>query len=89
MNKVLIAICVIVAAIAFMIDYARADVNIVVDKSAQVMIVETPTDQYVWEVSTGREGYDTPTGSFQPYLLKPMHYSSKYENARHVCQQGQ
>jgi len=83
MNKYLkIGLCVFAFAAGWLVaDYARADVNIVVDKSAQIMIVDTPTDQYVWEVSTGREGYDTPTGNFQPYLLKPMHYSSKYENA--------
>ena len=38
-------------------------------------------DFYEWDVSTGREGYSTPRGIYQPYLLKPMHYSSKYENA--------
>ena len=81
MNKILIAICFFVAAIAFMIDYARADVFITVEKSAQVMTVETPTDMWQWPVSTGRDGYHTPTGNFQPYLIKPMHYSSKYDNA--------
>ncbi len=34
-----------------------------------------------WRVSTARRGYWTPRGSFRPYLLKRMHYSSKYENS--------
>jgi lipoprotein-anchoring transpeptidase ErfK/SrfK len=77
MNKLF----VMVAALFAMSTAASAEVFITVDKSAQVMIVETPTDFYEWPVSTGRKGYNTPTGEFQPYLLKPMHYSSKYENA--------
>lgn len=77
MNKLF----VMVAALFAMTTAASAEVFITVDKSAQIMIVETPTDQYEWPVSTGRKGYNTPTGTFQPYLLKPMHYSSKYENA--------
>lgn len=77
MNKLF----VMVAALFAMTTAASAEVFITVDKSAQIMIVETPTDYYEWPVSTGRKGYNTPTGEFQPYLLKPMHYSSKYENA--------
>lgn len=72
---------VMIAALFAMSTAASAEVFITVDKSAQVMIVETPTDFYEWPVSTGRKGYNTPTGNFQPYLLKPMHYSSKYDNA--------
>lgn len=81
MNKLLIGICVFVAAIAFAIDYARAEVYITIVKSEQTMYVETPTDSYQWEVSTARSGYHTPTGNFKPYLLKLMHYSRKYDNA--------
>lgn len=77
MNKLFAAL----AALLAMTTAASAEVSILVDKSAQIMIVETPTDQYEWPVSTGRDGYNTPTGEFQPYLLKPIHYSSKYENA--------
>ena len=73
------AILILIGSAIFTI--ARADVFITVEKSVQRMYVETPTDYYEWDVSTGRNGYDTPTGDFQPYLLKTMHYSSKYENA--------
>lgn len=60
---------------------ANAEVFITIDKSEQRMYVETPMDSFVWKVSTARGGYVTPTGSFQPYLLKTMHYSRKYDNA--------
>lgn len=72
---------VMVATMFVMSTAACADVFITVDKSEQRMYVETPTDYYEWDVSTGRKGYNTPVGDYQPYLIKPMHYSSKYDNA--------
>lgn len=70
----------VVATFSF-VATTSAEVFITVVKSEQRMYVETPVDDYIWLVSTGRKGYSTPTGMFQPYLLKDMHYSSKYENA--------
>lgn len=81
MPRFLVIVCAAIFAMFALVVNAKAEVFITIDKSAQIMIVETPTDQYEWNVSTGRKGYTTPSGNFQPYLLKPMHYSSKYENA--------
>lgn len=81
MPRFLVIVCAAIFAMFALVVNAKAEVFITIDKSAQIMIVETPTDQYEWDVSTGRKGYTTPSGNFQPYLLKPMHYSSKYENA--------
>ena len=81
MARFLVMVCVILFAIFTLVVGAKAEVYILVVKSEQRMYVETPTDYYEWDISTGRNGYDTPTGDFQPYLLKTMHYSSKYENA--------
>ena len=72
---------VMVAAMFAMSTVASAEVFITIDKSEQRMYVETPTDYYEWDVSTGRKGYNTPVGDYQPYLMKPMHYSRKYDNA--------
>ena len=53
-----------------------------IDLSRQVMTVTVDGAPYArWKVSTGRNGYGTPTGSYHPYLLRRMHYSSKYENS--------
>jgi lipoprotein-anchoring transpeptidase ErfK/SrfK len=53
-----------------------------IDLSRQVMTVSVDGAPYArWKVSTGRNGYGTPTGSYRPYLLRRMHYSSKYENS--------
>lgn len=77
MNKLFVMIIAMFA----MASVAHAEVFITIDKSEQEMVVQTPDHLYVWNVSTARKGYFTPTGIFQPYLLKPMHYSSKYDNA--------
>jgi lipoprotein-anchoring transpeptidase ErfK/SrfK len=36
---------------------------------------------YHWKVSTGRKGYSTPTGQYEPKYLTKMHYSHKYHNS--------
>jgi lipoprotein-anchoring transpeptidase ErfK/SrfK len=61
---------------------AAAGVQASIDLSAQTMTVMVDGRYYAsWRVSTARRGYHTPIGSFRPYLLKRMHYSSKYENS--------
>jgi len=89
MTKFFVMLAVMAAAIFMLATGTRAGVEplgeheviIRIDKSDQKMYVETPTDYFEWDVSTGKKGYRTPTGVFQPYLLRPMHYSSKYNNA--------
>lgn len=58
-------------------------ISITVDITTQEMIVATATGRtiYNWDVSTGRKGFGTPTGSFKPIRMHEMWYSSKYENA--------
>lgn len=61
---------------------AEAKVSVYIDISRQMMSVSVNGWPYAsWRVSTARRGYWTPRGSFRPYLLKRMHYSSKYENS--------
>jgi lipoprotein-anchoring transpeptidase ErfK/SrfK len=37
---------------------------------------------YTWKVSTGRTGFDTPTGDFHPTWLDKAHVSKTYEDAK-------
>ena len=60
---------------------AMAQTDITISKSKQMMQVDTDSGSYQWPVSTARRGYVTPTGTFTPYSLQPMHYSKKYDNA--------
>jgi hypothetical protein len=61
---------------------ARADIVIAIDKSTQQMSVTVDGAQrYVWPVSTGRPGYDTPSGTFRPNRMDADHYSQEWDNA--------
>ena len=60
---------------------AAAETNITISKSHQMMQVDSDYGSYQWPVSTARRGYVTPSGTFYPYSLQPMHYSRKYDNA--------
>jgi lipoprotein-anchoring transpeptidase ErfK/SrfK len=76
--------CFVPAMAGLLLGSETALANVVanIDLSRQVMTVSVAGSVYArWRVSTGRNGYSTPTGSFRPYLLKRMHYSSKYENS--------
>ena len=61
---------------------AHADLLIQIDKSAQRMTVTVNGEQlYEWPVSTGGEGYDTPSGTFKPFRMEIDHYSDEYDQA--------
>lgn len=60
---------------------AMAQTDITISKSHQMMQVDSDYGTYQWPVSTARRGYHTPTGTFTPYSLQPMHYSRKFDNA--------
>ena len=61
---------------------AEANILITIDKSAQQMRVAVDgADRYTWSVSTGRPGYDTPSGSFKPNRMDADHFSQEWDNA--------
>ncbi|HEY6860117.1 MAG TPA: L,D-transpeptidase [Pseudolabrys sp.] len=61
---------------------ARANIMIIIDKSAQKMTVTVNGEErYIWPVSTGRSGYDTPSGEFQPFRMERDHYSQEWDDA--------
>lgn len=61
---------------------AGAEVLVQIDKSAQRMEVSVDgAPRYNWPVSTGRDGYGTPSGTFHPQRLVRSYFSRKYYNA--------
>jgi len=57
-------------------------VIIIIDKSTQKMTVTVNgEDRYTWPVSTGRAGYATPSGDFQPFRMERDHYSREWDDA--------
>ncbi len=58
---------------------ASAMVGIQIDLSTQRMqVVNDKGERFDWAISSGRWGFHTPRGEFQPYSLQRMHYSRKY-----------
>jgi hypothetical protein len=65
-----------------LVSAARADIAIAIDKNAQQMTVAVDGAQrYVWPVSTGRPGYDTPNGTYKVNRMDADHYSQEWDNA--------
>ena len=61
---------------------AYATIDISIDKGAQQMTVAVDGAQkYVWPVSTGRAGYDTPNGTFKINRMDADHFSQEWDNA--------
>ena len=74
MKKLLIAMMLLSTPV-------MAQTDITISKRHQMMQVDSDYGSYQWPVSTARRGYYTPTGTFHPYSLQPIHYSRKYDNA--------
>lgn len=61
---------------------ALADLAINVDKSRQQMTVALNGETlFVWPVSTGAAGHDTPSGTFTPFRLEKDHFSKEWDDA--------
>ena len=68
---------------AFAASSAFADsVLVIVDLQMQTMQVRVDgVTKYRWDVSTGRAGYATPPGRYQPIRMHKKYFSRKYDNA--------
>ncbi|MGO9430718.1 L,D-transpeptidase [Rhodoblastus sp.] len=61
---------------------ANAKVLIRVDLGAQTMTVTDNDGQtHVWKVSSGRDGFETPTGTFNVQRLDADHFSDEYDQS--------
>ena len=61
---------------------ASANIVITIDKSSQQMAVAVDGEaRYTWPVSTGRPGYDTPSGSYKVNRMDADHFSQEWDNA--------
>lgn len=72
----------VVATLLLMPAFAKAEVLVTISKSEQQMTVSVNgASSYRWSVSTGRPGYNTPSGSFHPLRLERVYYSKKFDDA--------
>lgn len=61
---------------------AGAAMRIRIDLSAQRLEAVTPQGEAVsWKISSGRRGYETPTGTFSVMRMEADHYSDEYDQA--------
>ena len=80
-HRLALPFAAVLTALTF-VQPARANVMIVIDKAAQKMTVTVDgEDRYTWPISTGRPGYDTPSGEFQPFRMERDHFSQEWDDA--------
>ncbi len=61
---------------------ANAEILIAVDKAVQRMVVVVDGSvRWIWPVSTGRRGYETPDGSYTVFQMDEDHYSEEWDDA--------
>ena len=61
---------------------ALADIQINVDKTAQILTVSRDGKVlHTWPVSTGRTGRFTPAGDFRAFRMEKDHYSREFDDA--------
>lgn len=61
---------------------SAASLTVTIDLSDQEMSVREHSQiTHTWRVSTAREGYCTPVGTYRPIRLERMWYSTIYDNA--------
>ena len=61
---------------------ARSEVRVEVDVGSQQMDVYVQGAlRHSWKVSTGRDGYETPGGSFRVNRIEEEWYSTQYDDA--------
>jgi hypothetical protein len=72
-------------SIALVMTAAGADarkVDIIISKVGQKMTVKVDgRTEYVWPVSTGAAGYETPSGKFKPFRMELDHFSKEWDDA--------
>ena len=82
MRHAILAVFALALGLATTSNTAEAGVRVHIDKSSQTMRVYVGGYlRHTWRVSTGRRGYNTPTGSYRPKRLARRHYSSKYHGS--------
>jgi lipoprotein-anchoring transpeptidase ErfK/SrfK len=81
MLKILLRIAIVLVLGPF-VSTANAKVMIYVDLDAQQMtVIKNNGETHVWKVSSGREGFETPTGLFSVQRLDVNHFSDEYDQS--------
>jgi hypothetical protein len=74
-------LCILLAACVAPSGVALAKVRISIDLSAQQLTATRGDETVIWKISSGRRGYETPTGHYKVYRMEPDHHSDEYDQA--------
>jgi hypothetical protein len=82
-SKKIIRTLIISGAMAFTSAAALAmKVDISISKVSQKMTVRVDgQEEFVWLVSTGGQGYDTPSGTYKIFRMEKEHFSKEWDDA--------
>ena len=77
-----LAAALLLSISVFAVDVSAKAVEITISKVSQKMTVRVDGDiEYVWPVSTGAAGYETPSGSYRPFRMEAEHFSKEWDDA--------
>src|ERR1700757_2658409 len=80
MRRILVTIALVLIGLAG--GPAEASVLIRIDKSSQRMTAAVDgVPRWTWPVSTGRPGYDTPSGPFTAFRIGAHQFSKEWDDA--------
>lgn len=71
----------LLAAALFLPASAEATVRISIDLSSQRLTAQRDGETVVMKISSGRPGYETPTGHYSVMRMEADHHSDEYEQA--------
>jgi lipoprotein-anchoring transpeptidase ErfK/SrfK len=79
MRLLILAVVAVMALGDAALSEASASVQVRISLTGQRMNVTVDGAPYAtWAISTGRQGYGTPAGTYRPQSLRRMHRSSRY-----------
>jgi hypothetical protein len=82
MKRLTTTILALLAVLSISTAALASKIDITVNKVSQKMTVKVDgATEYVWLVSTGKSGHDTPAGSFKPFRMEEEHFSEEWDNA--------
>jgi lipoprotein-anchoring transpeptidase ErfK/SrfK len=72
----------LIALATFIAAPADAAVLVTIDKSTQRMTVAVDGSlRWIWAISTGRLGHDTPSGRYTAFRMEADHFSKEWDDA--------
>jgi lipoprotein-anchoring transpeptidase ErfK/SrfK len=80
--RLVVAAAILLGVLSAGSAFAAQSVLISINKNSQKMTVTIDGEKtYVWPVSTGAQGYSTPSGSFRPFRMEATHFSKEWDDA--------